>query len=817
MTMKDLPDTAKTVIIGGGIIGCSTAYHLGKLGWTDTVLLERKKLTSGTTFHAAGLVGQLRSSANITQLLGYSVDLYKRLEAETGLGTGWKMNGGLRLACNQERWTEVKRQATTAHSFGLEMHLLSPQETLELWPLMTIDDLVGSAFLPTDGQANPSDITQALARGARMSGVQIFEDTPVIDLEIDKGKIRAVITDRGRIECEKVVVCAGQWTREFAGCFGVNVPLVSVQHQYMITEPFGVPANLPTLRDPDRLTYYKEEVGGLVMGGYEPNPIAWAQMGIPEGFHYSLLDSDFDHFEPIMELSLGRVPALETAGIKQLINGPESFTPDGNFILGEAPELKNFFVGAGFNAFGIASGGGAGMALAEWVHKGEPPYDLWPVDIRRFGRSHFDTDWVRTRTHEAYGKHYTMAWPNEEYSSGRPNRKSPLYDRLKAQNACFGEKLGWERPNWFADPALGEEPVDHYSYGRQNWFAAVGREHQAVRQKAVLFDQTSFAKFVLKGRDAEQALNIIAANDVAKPNGSLIYTQMLNDKGGIECDLTCARITDNEYYIVTGTGFATHDFDWIAKNIAENLHAELVDVTSAYCVLSLMGPNARMILERVTKADISNAGFPFGKVKTIGIAGCPVRALRVTYVGELGYELHVPVEYATSVYDALMMAGQDLGLVNAGYRAIESCRLEKFYRAWGSDIGPDHTPIEAGLGWAVKMRSGKPFKGRDAIVRQLDHGVKKMLACFSVDDSDIVLLGRETIYRNGQRAGWLTSGGFGYTIGKSIGYGYVRNPEGVDEAYVLDGDYELEVATERVACNVSLKPLYDPEMRRIKL
>ena len=814
--MKELPSTAKIVVIGGGIIGCSTAYHLAKLGFTDTVLLERKKLTSGTTFHAAGLVGQLRTSANITQLLGYSVNLYKTLEAETGLGTGWKMNGGLRLACNQERWTEVKRQATTAQSFGLEMQLLTPKEAQELWPLMTIDDLVGAAFLPTDGQANPSDITQALAKGARMAGASIFEDTEVLDLEIDKGRIRAVITERGRIECEKVVVCAGQWTRSFAGRYGVNVPLVSVEHQYMVTEAFGVPSNLPTLRDPDRLTYYKEEVGGLVMGGYEPNPIPWAMDGIPKDFHYTLLSSDFDHFEQIMELSLGRVPALETAGIKQLINGPESFTPDGNFILGEAPELKNFFVGAGFNAFGIASGGGAGMALAEWVAKGEPPYDLWPVDIRRFGRPHFDTDWVRTRTLEAYGKHYTLAFPHEEHSSGRPCRKSPLYDRLKAQGACFGEKLGWERPNWFADLAAGEEPKDIYSYERQNWFAAVGREHRAVREDAVIFDQTSFAKFVLKGRDAESALSWIAANDVAKPVGTLVYTQMLNDKGGIECDLTVARVAENEYYIVTGTGFATHDFDWIAKNIPDGLYAELVDVTSAYSVLSLMGPKARTILEKVTRSDVSNAGFPFGRVKTIGIAGCPVRALRVTYVGELGYELHLPVEYATTVYEALMAAGREDGLVNAGYRAIESCRLEKFYRAWGSDIGPDHTPVEAGLSWAVKLKKGTPFKGRAAIEAQVKGGVKKMLACFVPDDPSVVLLGRETIYRDGKRVGWLTGGGYGYTLGKPIGIGYVRNPDGVSEDFVLSGTYELDVAMTRIPCTVSLKPLYDPGMERVK-
>jgi len=446
--MTNFPSAAQAVIVGGGIVGCSTAYHWSRLGW-DVVLLERAKLTSGTTFDATGLVGQLRSSANITQLLGYSVDLYKTLEQETGQATGWKMNGGLRLACNQERWTEVKRQATTAHSFGLDMQLLTPCEAQDLWPLMVVDDAVGAAFLPTDGQANPSDIPLSLAKGARMAGALIYEDTKVTGIEVDKGVIKGIETSQGYISCGVVIACCGQWTRDFARCVGVNVPLVSVEHQYMVTEPIaGVSPDMPTLRDPDRLTYYKEEVGGLVMGGYEPNPIMWAKKGLPKGFHYQLLESNFDHFEPIMEQALGRVPALQTAGVKMLTNGPESFTPDGNFILGEAPELKNFYVRAGFNAYGIAAGGGAGMALAEWVANAGPPYDLWAVDIRRFGRPHFDTDWVRARTYKAYGKHYTMAWPAEEHDSGCPCRKSPLYERLKADGAVFGEKLGWERPNW---------------------------------------------------------------------------------------------------------------------------------------------------------------------------------------------------------------------------------------------------------------------------------------------------------------------------------------------------------------------------------
>jgi len=808
-----LPSSSKIVIVGGGIIGCSTAYHLAAMG-QEVTLLEKAQLTSGSTWHAAGLVGQLRSSANITQLLGYSIDLYKRLEAETGLATGWKMNGGLRLACNAERWEEVRRQATTARSFGLEMQLLNPQEAQDLWPLMDIADVVGAAFLPTDGQASPSDITQALAKGARAGGAQLVEDTPVTRILMEKGRVSGVETPAGTIQCEKLVLCCGQWTRALAATIGVNVPLVSVEHQYMVTEPFGVPSDLPTLRDPDRLTYWKEEVGGMVMGGYEPNGVPWAVDGLPDPFDFQLLPSDFDHFEQLMELALPRVPALETAGIKQLINGPESFTPDGNFILGEAPERRGVFIGAGFNAFGIASGGGAGMALAEWVARGEPPYDLWPVDIRRFGRPHFDTDWVRARTMEAYGKHSTMAGTSEDHDSARPCRKSPLYDTLAVKGAVFGEKLGWERPNWFAAP--GETARDIYTFDIPNWHEAVGREHRAAREAAVLIDQTSFAKFALKGPDAEAALSWIAANNVAKPVGSLTYTQMLNDKGGIECDLTVVRVAEDEYYIVTGTGFATHDFDWISRNIPEGMNAQLFDMTSASAELSLMGPRARDILAAVTRDDVSNAAFPFGTARPIGIAGCPVLALRVTYVGELGWELHLPVEYAATVYAALMGTGQAHGLVDAGYRAIETLRLEKGYRAWSADITPDHTPLEAGLGWACKLRSNTPFKGRAALEAQRDAGVTRMLAGFTTDDPARVIPARSTIFRNGARVGYLSSAGFGHTLGKWIGYGYVRADGPIDADHVLSGSYELEVATERVPATVTLAPLYDPKMARIK-
>ena len=813
--MTTLPSQAQIVVIGGGIVGCSVAYHLAGLGCRDVVVIERAKLTSGSTWHAAGLVGQLRTSANVTRLLKYSVELYDRLERETGQATGWKRNGGLRLACNAERMTEIRRQATTAHSFGLEMHLLSPTEASDLWPIMDAADLVGAAFLPTDGQINPSDIAQALAKGARAKGVRFVEDCVVESVRVERGRVTGLTTTLGPIGCEKVVNCGGQWARHIGGLAGVNVPLVSVQHQYLITEPIaGVPRNLPTLRDPDRLIYFKEEVGGLVMGGYEPNPLPWAENGIPDGFEFQLLPENWDHFEPMMVQAMARVPALATAGIRQLVNGPESFTPDGNFILGEAPEVAGFFVGAGFNAFGIASAGGAGRALAEWVAAGEPPMDLWPVDIRRFGGPHQSTDWVRNRTLEAYSKHYTMAWPFEEYRSGRPLRTSPLYPTLMEQGACFGEKMGWERPNWFAPP--GVEPEDHYSYGRQNWFVHAAREHRACRENVALFDQSSFAKFEIAGPGAERALQWICANDIARPVGSLTYTQMLNARGGIECDLTVTRIAADVFYLVTGTGFVTHDFDWIRRNVPVDCDVRLDDVTPKWAVLALMGPRARDVLAAVTRADVSRTAFPFATWQLADIDGAEVRALRVTYVGELGWELHIPADRALGVYQRLMAAGAAHGIVNAGYRAIETLRLEKGYRAWGSDIGPDHSPLEAGLAWAVKLRGDLPFLGREALMRQRESLPKKVLCCFSVADRSVVLLGRETIYRDDMRVGWLTSGGFGHTVGMNIGYGYVRAVDGVSDAMLDRGRYELEVAAARMPCTLHRQPLYDPTSQRVR-
>ncbi|MEJ6781922.1 GcvT family protein [Aminobacter sp. Piv2-1] len=810
-----LPSHAQIVVIGGGIIGCSTAYHLARDHKADVILLEQGKLTSGSTWHAAGLVGQLRSSASITRVLKYSVELYKGLEAETGLATGWKMTGCLRLATNQDRWTEYKRLATTAKSFGMDMQLVSPEEVKRMWPLMDTSDLVGASWLPTDGQASPSDITQSLAKGARMHGAKLFENVRVTGFEMQDGRILKVATDQGDIACDKVVNCAGQWARQVGAMAGINVPLQPVKHQYIITEKLpGLATDAPTLRDPDRRTYFKEEVGGLVMGGYEPNPQGWTTGDVPNDWEFRLFDDDFDHFEQHMVQAIARVPALENVGVKQMINGPESFTPDGNFILGSAPECSNMFVGAGFNAFGIASGGGAGWVLAQWVVDGEAPLDLWVVDIRRFSGLHRDRQWVSDRTLEAYGKHYTIGYPHEEYESGRPYIVSPLYERLKRHRAVFGSKLGWERPNWFAPE--GMEARDVYAMGRQNWFEPVGDEHRHVREAVGVFDQSSFAKYEMTGKDAQRALDHICANDVSKPAGRLTYTQLLNTRGGIEADLTVARLSDEKFYIVTGTGFRTHDLAWISDHVPAGLDAKLIDVTEQFGTLSLMGPKARLVLEAATDADVSNAAFPFGHVREIGIAGAAVRALRVTYVGELGWELHVPIAATGEVFDALMAAGAAHGVRPVGYRALESLRLEKGYRAWGSDITPNDTPFEASLGWAVKLKKEGDFIGRKALEKLGNAPLTKRLACFTVDDKEVVLVGRETILRDGQPVGYLTSGGFGYTVGKNIGFGYVRNAAGVDDAFLAGGSYELVVAMERVPAKIHLEPLLDPAAARVK-
>ncbi|MCZ6720513.1 MAG: FAD-dependent oxidoreductase [Proteobacteria bacterium] len=809
------PDQTRVVVIGGGIIGCSTAYHLAKAGCDEVVLLERKKLTSGSTWHAAGVVGQLRSSANITRLLGHSVALYAALEEETGQATGWRASGSLRLACSKDRRIEYQRAITTARSFGLEMELLTPAEAKGLFPVMNVDDLDCAIYLPSDGVASPSDLTMALAKGARMNGASIFEETKVTGFNIREGRLEGVKTDKGEISCEAAVIATGIWSRALGKLAGVNIPIQPSHHHYIVTDRIeGLTPNTPAMRDPDKLTYFKEEIGGLITGGYEFNPIPYRESPIPEDHEFKLFPEEIEHFEQLMLPAIERIPALESVGVKQWFNGLEAFTEDTMFILGEAPEVRGLFVGCGFNSMGIASGGGAGMALASWILEGEPPYDLWAVDIRRFSDFHRSDERVAVRALEGQAHHYVMGWPHYEMQAGRPFRRSPVYERLAANRACFGNKTGWERPNWFAP--RGVEPKDEYSFGRANWFAHVGEEHRAAREAVALFDMSYFSKFAFLGRDAEAVLQRICSGNVGKEPGRVTYTQMLNERGGIECDLTVARLSENAYYIVTGTAFATHDSSHIRRHTPEDADAALIDVTSAHGTLALMGPKARDVLSRVAEGDIGNDGFPFGHVREIFVAGAPVRAIRITFVGELGWELHIPSEYMVTVYDALKGAGAEFGIKDAGYRAIDSLRLEKGYRVWAADIGPDYTPLEAGLGFTVSFKKNVDFIGRDALVRQREAPLTKRLAIFTVDDPEMILLGRETIYREGKRVGWLTSAGHGYTVGKDIGLGYVRDDGGVTDDDLASGNYELEVADRRVPATLHLAPLYDPENKKVR-
>ena len=805
-----MKDSAQVVIIGGGIIGCSTAYHLAKMGWKDVVLIEKGELTSGSTWHAAGLVGQLRSDRNLTRMLQYSVSLYEKLEAETGLATGWKKSGCLHLASTRERMFELKRGATTARSFGLEMHMIAPKEAHDLCPILSLDGIIGAAFMPTDGQADPAGITQAFARGARNQGATIYRDTLVTGFEFGKNRVAAVKTTGGDIQCEFVVNCSGMWGYQIGEMLGVNTPVVPFQHQYMVTDPIeGIPKDLPTIRDKDNLIYYKEEVGGLVMGGYERNGIPWAIEGVPNDFTSKLLNSDFDHFEQLSQPAIERTPCLKKAGISKLINGPEAFTPDGDAILGPAPELENVFVAVGFNAFGIAAGGGAGRMMAEWIIEGEPSLDIWPLDIRRFGPYHKSRTYNVERTREIYGKHYTIHWPNEEHDSARGIRRSPLYSLLKEKGAVFGAKYGWERPNWFAPD--GVDPRDELSFEIPNWFEHVGNEHKSARENVVLIDQSSFNKFEIEGPGALFFLNWLAANNIDKPVGNVTYTQLCNARGTIEADITIARMAEDRFLLITGTALGLHDSQWIKRHMPTDGSVSLRDVTSALAVINVIGPHSRMLLEKVTADDISNPNFRYGKCKLIAVGSAPVDALRVTFVGELGYELYIPAEFACDVYENLWDAGQELSIVNAGYRAINSLHFEKGYCLWGSELTPEYTPYDAGLGFCVALNKGD-FLGRDALAKVKEQGPKWKLCTFTLDVKEPVMLrGSEPIIHDGKVIGVTTSCGYGYTIGKTVACGYVP----VAEANHTGG-YEIEAYTEIFSARREPnRALYDPQREKI--
>jgi glycine cleavage system aminomethyltransferase T/glycine/D-amino acid oxidase-like deaminating enzyme len=805
-----IPTHSRVVIIGGGIVGCSLAYHLTKLGWRDVLLLEQGRLSSGTTWHAAGLVGQLRSQSSMTRLIRYSTELYASLEQETGLATGWKRCGSVSVARTPERMTQLRRTISAARAQGIEIEELSPKEAGDKWPVMRTDDLVGGVWLPGDGKANPSDITQALARGARSGGAVVREGVRVTGIEMDRGRVKAVQTDQGRVECEVLAICAGQWSRAVGQMCGVSVPLHSAEHMYIVTGKIeGVTPDLPVMRDPDGYTYYKEEVGGLVMGGFEPDAKPWGMNGIPYPFEFQLLPDDWDQFAILMENALQRVPALETAEVKTFLNGPESFTPDNNFLLGEAPEVAGIYVGAGFNSMGIASAGGAGKALAEWIVEGEATSDLWPVDIRRFANFNNNPAWLKDRVKETLGLHYAMPWPNRELDSARPFRRSPLYERLAAKGAVFGSKMGWERANYFARNQ--DERSIRYSFGAQNWFETVAAEHRACREAAGLVDMSSFAKFLLQGPGAEEALQRLAANDVAVPVGTSVYTALLNSHGTFESDLTAARIASDSYLLLTGTAQATRDAHWIRRHLPEGV--TLTDVTSAYAVLALAGPRVVDILRRVSPAAFDLADFPANAIRQITIGYATTWACRRSYLGD-GFELYVPVEFTLAIYDALHEAGADLGLVDVGYYAVDSLRIEKGFRAWGRELTPDVNPYEAGLGFAVKLNKAD-FIGREALVAaRAAPRTKRLVSLVGPRPDGQMAWGGEAIMADGRPVGEITSAAFGASLGGIVALGWAESHEPIDQAWLDARNWTIDLAGTVVPVRASLAAPLDHKPAR---
>ena len=814
---KFLPNQTSVVIVGGGVVGCSIAYHLVKLGISDVLLLERKQLSSGTTWHAAGLVGQLRATQNLTQLAKYSTDLYTRLEAETGQATGFKQNGSLSLAVNMERLEELRRGASMARVFGVAVEEIGPKDILAKYPLLNIDDVVGGVFLPKDGQINPSDLTQALAKGARGGGATILENTAVTDILIKNGKVIGVSVGEETVKTEIVVNCTGMWGRSVGAMTQTPLPLHACEHFYVVTEPFdGVTPDLPVLRDQDNYAYYKEDAGKILLGAFEPNAKPWGMDGIPEEFCFDELPSDIEHFMPVLERAMARMPSLMNVGIRTWFCGPESFTPDNRYHLGEVPDIKGLFVACGFNSIGIQSAGGVGKVIAEWIHEGHPPMDLWDVDIRRNMPFQNNERYLRERVSECLGLLYAVHWPFYQYQTARGTRKSPLHDRLLAAGACFGEAAGWERANWYSP---GEtSPSYEYSYRRQNWFQQSAEEHRAVREGVGLFDQTSFAKFQMAGRDAVSVLNGVSANQIDVTVGRTVYTQWLNDRGGIEADLTVTRIGENEFFIVTSATSQVRDFHWLKDHIPDEAHAFLTDITSAQAVLSIMGPKARDLLTTITSSDVSHNAFPFGQSKVIEIGNALVRATRLTYVGELGWELYIPMEFAQGVYDEIISAGEKFGLRHVGYHAMDSLRLEKAYRHWGHDITDEDTPLEAGLGFAVAWDKSCGFIGRDTLLQKRQIGLPRRLVQFKLLNPENLLYHNEPVWRDGVIVGYLSSGAYGHTLGAAIGMGYISDPTGgtVDAAFIEGGNYEIEIACERVPATASLRPLYDPANSRIR-
>jgi 4-methylaminobutanoate oxidase (formaldehyde-forming) len=800
-------ERARAVVIGGGVGGCSVLYWLARLGWDDVVLVERAELTSGSTFHSAGLVGQLRSSLSLTKMMMASVDLYRTLESEVGLETGWHEVGSLRLASSPERMEEIARQAGWAKTFGLPLELISPDEARALFPPMTTDGVLGAALLPTDGYIDPSQLTFALAEGARRRGAEIEQRTRVTGLRTHRGRITAVETDRGAIETEVVVDAGGMYAREIGALAGVEVPIVPMAHEYLVTKPSGLPTDMPTMRDPSLLVYFRPESGGLVMGGYERRCAPWGLDGIPADFNARLLEEDWPRFEELMENALRRVPSLADLEVVRLINGPEAFTPDGEFILGPS-EVRGLWIAAGFCAHGLAGAGGMGKLVAEWIVEGTPSLDVWHMDSRRFGAPYRSRDYTLLRTKEIYETYYDVKYPGHERTAGRPLRVSPAYARLVELGAVFGEKSGWERANWFEpNAARGDEALRPRGWAGRLWSPAIGAEHRACREAAAIFDESSFAKLEVAGEGAAALLERLCGNRVAGDVGRVTYTQMLNDRGGIECDFTVTRLAAHRFRIVTGTAFGRHDLAWLLEHAPDDGSVAVRDVTSQDACYGVWGPRARDLLQPLTTADLSNAAFPYMQARELAIGRVPCLALRVTYVGELGFELYCAAELGLALWDTLWEAGRDHGLVAGGYRTIDSLRLEKGYRVWGADITPEDTPYEAGLGFAVKLDKGD-FLGREALTRGGEP--ERRLRCVVLDDPRAIALGSEPVRVGDELAGRVTSGGYGYSVERSIAYAYLPVERGPGT------EVAIEIFGEWVGGTVAEEPLYDPQGERIR-
>ena len=809
MSEKSLPSHARAVIIGGGVAGCSVAYHLAKLGWTDVVLLEREQLTSGTTWHAAGLLTTLRDTETQTRLAAYTQQLYRRLEEETGQATGLIECGSIQLALTPAKAEEMRRGYRAAQSWGIECEEISAAEVQRVWPLAYVGDVQAAFHFPRDGRINPTDVTRALARGARQAGVAIFEKCPVSAIEHKDGRVSAVESARGRIATDTVVNCAGMWARQIGRMAGVDVPLQAAEHYYLISEPVaGVHPRLPILRDPGRSTYIREEAGKLMVGIFEDLARAWNTAGIPEDFAFGEIPPDWDRMQPHLERACGRIPILAQTGVKLLFCGPESFTADHNYLMGEAPNLKGFFVAAGFNSLGILSGGGVGYVMAHWIARGSAPMDVWSVNIRRTHPWQNNARYLADRVAETLGIGYQDHWPFRQWSTARDVKRSVLHDRVAAAGACFGESAGWERPNWYAQP--GQKAAYEYGWGRQNWFDNNAREHRAVREAVGLFEQSSFAKILVQGRDAERALNRIATADCRMPPGKVLYTQFLNDRGGIEADVTVTRLASDRFMVVTAAFTATHVVAWLREHIAEDSRCVVTDVSDAWCMLNLQGPRSRELLSGIASGDWSNDAFPFGTAREVQIGYQQALALRVTYVGELGWELYVPVPFATAVYDAIVAAGEPLGLRHCGYHALNSLRIEKAYRDWSHDIGPDDTPLDAGLGFTCAWTKPGGFIGRDALLAARSQPRRRRLVQFLLSDSTAMLYHNEPILLEGRRAGLITSGMFAHTLGAAAGLGYVNDERGVSEELIASGRFEILIGNRTVAARASLRPLYDP-------